>query len=128
MNGKYTLNDHLWNYLQERKIAQKAKGNGFGYGLFEPDQSSRTLPARYGKDGADILIAQPGKNPRRLSPRECSRLMGFESFRPKRKFILNKSEPQCYKQFGNAVVPQVVEFLGREIIRQLGWKTREATQ
>ena len=121
VNPKYTLNDHLWSYLKERKRIQKAKGNGFGYGLFDRDETSRTLPARYGKDGSDILIKQRNKNPRRLTPTECSRLMGFDSFDSKKGFTLNQSEQQCYKQFGNAVVPQVVHFIGKELMKTMNW-------
>lgn len=111
VSPKYTLNDHLWNYHQERKRIQKAKGNGFGFRMFSPEDTSGTLSARYYKDGADILIEQEGMNPRRLTPRECARLMGFSD-----EFILNDSEVQSYKQLGNAVVPPVVELIAREMM------------
>ena len=114
---KYTLNDHLWNYHQERKRKQKEKGNGFGYRIFTEEQSSGTLPARYYKDGADILIKQEGKNPRMLTPRECARLMGFPE-----SFILNKSENQAYKQLGNAVVSSLVSHLAKDIVEAANWK------
>lgn len=117
VDGKYTINDHLWNYHQERKRKQKAKGNGFGYRMFDRSQSSGTLPARYNKDGADILIKQRGKNPRKLTPRECARLMGFPE-----TFILNPSENQSYKQFGNAVVASLVAHLANTIVETAGWK------
>lgn len=109
---KYTLNDHLWNYHQERKRIQKEKGNGFGYRIFSRKDTSGTLSARYYKDGADILLEQEGMNPRMLTPRECARLMGFPD-----SFILNSSRVQAYKQLGNAVVPPVVELVAREMIR-----------
>lgn len=112
VDDKYTLNDHLWNYHQERKRIQKEKGNGFGYRLFSTGDTSGTLPARYYKDGADLLLEQgDGANPRRLTPRECARLMGFPD-----SFTLNPSEVQAYKQLGNAVVPPVVELIAREMI------------
>ncbi len=111
---KYTLSDHLWNYLQEYKKKHQLKGNGFGFGLVTPEDTSRTLSARYHKDGSEILIEQPGMNPRRLTPRECSRLMGF----PK-DFVIPVSDTQAYRQFGNAVVASLVEHLAREIITSL---------
>src|SRR5690606_4044058 len=76
-DGKYTLSDHLWGYLQEYAERHRKKGNGFGFGLTDPAGVSRTLSARYYKDGSEILIPQNGKNPRRLTPREAARLMGF---------------------------------------------------
>ena len=73
VNGRYTLTDHLWQYLQDYAAKHKAAGNGFGFGLVGPKDTARTLSARYHKDGSEILVAQPGRNPRRLTPRECAR-------------------------------------------------------
>ncbi|CAI9120245.1 DNA (cytosine-5-)-methyltransferase [Brytella acorum] len=109
VDPKYTLTEHLWNYLQNYKAKHEAKGNGFGYGLFGPDDVARTLSARYHKDGSEILIRQDGKRPRRLTPQECARLMGFE--RPGRPFRIGVSDTQAYRQFGNAVVVPVIEHL-----------------
>jgi DNA (cytosine-5)-methyltransferase 1 len=114
VDKKYTLTDHLWNYLQQYASKHKEKGNGFGYGLVDPEGIARTLSARYYKDGAEILIPQIDKNPRRLTPRECARLMGFPE-----TFIIPVSDNQAYRQFGNAVVPPVVEEIGREILKSL---------
>jgi len=111
VDPKYTLTEHLWSYLQRYKEKHQAAGNGFGYGLFGPDDVARTLSARYYKDGSEVLIAQPGKRPRRLTPRECARLMGFE--RPGRTWKIPVSDTQAYRQFGNAVVVPVVEFIAR---------------
>ena len=103
---KYTLTDHLWSYLQEYARRHRARGNGFGYGLFGPDDVARTLSARYYKDGSEILIRQESNNPRRLTPRECARLMGFDE--PSEiSFKIPVSDMQAYKQFGNAVVVPV---------------------
>jgi DNA (cytosine-5)-methyltransferase 1 len=114
VDPKYTLTDHLWNYLQQYAEKHKAKGNGFGYGLADLDGTARTLSARYYKDGSEILIPQEGKNPRRLTPRECARLMGFpETFR------IVVSDTRAYKQFGNAVVVPVVEAIAQQVIRSL---------
>ena len=99
---KYTLSDHLWEYLQEYKRRQQAKGNGFGYGLAGPNDRARTLSARYHKDGSEILIKRRSGNPRRLTPRECARLMGFDAGR-RSDFIIPVSDTQAYRQFGNAV-------------------------
>lgn len=99
---KYTLSDKLWQYLQNYAAKHRAKGNGFGFGLVKPGDVARTLSARYYKDGSEILVAQKGKNPRRLTPRECARLMGFDSGnRP--PFHIPVSDTQAYKQFGNSV-------------------------
>jgi DNA (cytosine-5)-methyltransferase 1 len=109
VDPKYTLTPRLWQYLQDYKAKHQAQGNGFGYGLFEPSDVARTLSARYYKDGSEILIAQPGKRPRRLTPLECARLMGFD--RDDRRWHIPVSDTQAYRQFGNAVVVPVVEFL-----------------
>lgn len=111
VDDKYTLSDKLWSYLQEYAKKHKAKGNGFGYGLADINGHSRTLSARYHKDGSEILIPQDGKNPRKLTPRECSRLMGF----PK-DFIIEVSNTQAYHQFGNSVVVPVVEAVAGKIV------------
>lgn len=114
VDPKYTLTDHLWNYLQQYAEKHRAKGNGFGFGLADLDQVARTLSARYYKDGSEILIPQEGKNPRRLTPRECARLMGFpESF----KIVC--SDTSAYRQFGNSVVVPVVERIAKEMMKSL---------
>lgn len=103
VDPKYTLSDRLWAYLQDYAAKHRAKGNGFGFGLADLDGFSRTLSARYYKDGSEILIPQQGANPRRLTPRECARLMGFPE-----EFRIVVSDTQAYKQFGNSVVVPVV--------------------
>lgn len=103
VDPKYTLTEHMWNYLQGYKKKHRASGHGFGYSLFGPDDVARTLSARYYKDGSEILIEQRGSRPRRLTPRECARLMGFE--KPgENRFRIPVSDTQAYRQFGNAVV------------------------
>ncbi len=99
VDEKYTLSDKLWKYLQDYAAKHKAAGNGFGYGIADPDGIARTLSARYYKDGSEILIEQKGKNPRRLTPRECARLQGFPE-----NFKIPVSDTQAYRQFGNSVV------------------------
>jgi len=111
VDPKYTLTERLWEYLQDYKAKHEAKGNGFGYSLFGPNDVTRTLSARYYKDGSEILVAQPGKRPRRLTPLECARLMGFD--RGDRRWKIHVSDTQAYRQFGNAVVVPVVEFLAQ---------------
>ena len=109
VSEKYTLTDHLWNYLQRYKEKHQAAGNGFGFGLVGPGDVARTLSARYFKDGSEILVKQEdGKNPRRLTPRECARLMGFDSPRGA-DFIIPVSDTQAYRQFGNSVVVPAVK-------------------
>lgn len=108
VSEKYTLSNKLWSYLQNYAEKHRAKGNGFGFGLFDENDVARTLSARYYKDGSEILIKQNTKNPRRLTPRECSRLMGFDMAN-KSDFKIPVSDTQAYKQFGNSVVVPVIE-------------------
>jgi DNA (cytosine-5)-methyltransferase 1 len=108
---KYTLTDHLWQYLQDYAAKHRERGNGFGFGLCKPNDVARTLSARYYKDGSEILVHQPRRNPRRLTPRECARLMGFPEW-----FKIVVSDTQAYKQFGNAIVIKVVESLAASML------------
>ncbi len=114
VDEKYTLKDGTWNALKRHLAKHKAKGNGFGYSLADKDGIAKTLSARYYKDGAEILIPQKGKNPRRLTPRECARLMGF-----KESFKIPVSDNQAYRQFGNAVVVPVVKEVAKAMVKQL---------
>lgn len=114
VDDKYTLSDKLWEYLQNYAAKHKAAGNGFGYGLADPDGIARTLSARYYKDGSEILIAQEGKNPRRLTPRECARLQGFPD-----SFKIEVSDTQAYKQFGNSVVVPLMTDVAGLIVTKL---------
>lgn len=109
VNGKYTLTDKLWQYLQGYADKHKAAGNGFGFGLVTPNDVARTLSARYFKDGSEILVSQgKQRNPRRLTPRECARLMGYGD-----DFRIPVSDTQAYKQFGNSVAVPVFEAVAR---------------
>lgn len=122
---KYMLSDHLWRYLREYAAKHQAMGNGFGYGLASRDGVTRTLSARYYKDGSEILVRETGwRNPRRLTPSEAARLMGFSRKYARLMGFSNEfpqvvSDTQAYKQFGNAVCPPVVEALGKEVVRVL---------
>ena len=111
---KYTLSDKLWNYLQEYAAKHKAKGNGFGYGLADLDGVSRTLSARYYKDGSEILIPQKDSNPRRLTPSECALLQGYPE-----EFIIPVSDTQAYKQFGNSVVVPLMQAVGENLVKAM---------
>ena len=112
VSTKYTLSDHLWSYLQAYARRHRERGNGFGFSLVGSEDTARTLSARYHKDGSEILIRQDGTNPRRLTPRECSRLMGFDGPGQSR-FVIPVSDTQAYKQFGNAVAVPVVDAVAR---------------
>ena len=112
VDPKYTLSENLWSYLKNYAAKHKAKGNGFGYGLVGPDDVARTLSARYYKDGSEILIKQKGKRPRRLTPRECARLMGYDGL-GKPLYEIPVSDTQAYKQFGNSVVVPVVSSIAQ---------------
>ena len=104
----------MWQYLQNYAAKHKAAGNGFGYGIAPLDGVSRTLSARYYKDGSEILIEQSGKNPRRLTPRECARLQGFPD-----DFKIPVSDTQAYRQFGNSVVVPLMENVAQLIIKEI---------
>ncbi|WP_330204324.1 DNA (cytosine-5-)-methyltransferase [Cyanobacterium sp. Dongsha4] len=117
VEDKYTLTDHLWQYLQNYAQKHKEKGNGFGFGLVDLKGKSRTLSARYYKDGSEILIPQIGKNPRRLTPRECARLQGFPD-----EFKIIVSDTRAYKQFGNSVAVPIVKEIAKEMIKSLSNK------
>ncbi len=114
VDEKYTLTDHLWTYLQNYKKKHEAKGHGFGFGMAKLDGVSRTLSARYYKDGSEILIPQQGKNPRRLTPRECARLQGYPD-----SFAIPVSDTQAYKQFGNSVAVPVVKIVAKSLVETL---------
>ena len=114
VDDKYTLSDKLWTYLQNYAAKHKAAGNGFGYGIAPLNGVSRTISARYYKDGSEILIAQRGKNPRRLTPRECARLQGFPD-----DFKIPVSDTQAYKQFGNSVVVPLMENVAKLIVKEI---------
>lgn len=128
VSEKYTLTDKLWAYLQAYAEKHRSQGNGFGFGLVNGDSISRTLSARYYKDGSEILVRRgPGQNPRRLTPRECARLMGYED-----NFRIPVSDTQAYKQFGNSVAvpvfaevarimtPHILAITGAEALRKVG--------
>jgi DNA (cytosine-5)-methyltransferase 1 len=123
--SKYRLSAHLWNYLKGYAEKHRVAGNGFGFGLVGPNDTARTLSARYFKDGSEILIDRgKGRLPRRLTPRECARLMGFPE-----DFKIPVSDTQAYKQFGNAVVVPVVRDIADRVIRCLNGETfSEITQ
>lgn len=114
VEDKYTLSDKLWTYLQNYAAKHKAAGNGFGYGIAPLNGVSRTMSARYYKDGSEILIKQEGKNPRRLTPRECARLQGFPD-----SFKIPVSDTQAYKQFGNSVVVPLMANVAKLVVTKM---------
>lgn len=117
VDKRYTLSDKLWAGLQNHAAKHKAMGNGFGYGLCNRTDTARTLSARYYKDGSEILIKQRNKNPRRLMPRECARLMGFPE-----NFKITISDTRAYKCFGNSVVVPVVEKIAKAMVNSSSLK------
>lgn len=109
VDERYTLTPKLWAYLKAYAAKHRAAGNGFGYGLVDGEKVARTLSARYYKDGSEILVSRgPRQRPRRLTPRECARLMGLPD-----TFIIPVSDTQAYKQFGNSVVMPVMREVAR---------------
>ena len=123
VDEKYTLSDKLWTYLQNYAAKHRAAGHGFGYGMPDLDGITRTLSARYYKDGSEILIRQDEKNPRRLTPRECARLQGFpESYK------ITVSNTRAYKQFGNSVVVPLVTAIAGCIVKKMKQLDKKATK
>jgi DNA (cytosine-5)-methyltransferase 1 len=115
VNSKYTLTPHLWEYLQKYAEKHRKAGNGFGFGLVSGNDIARTLSARYYKDGSEILISQGNKKrPRRLTPRECARLMGFDD-----SFRISVSDTQAYRQFGNSVVVPMIAEVARVLVQNM---------
>lgn len=114
IDEKYTLSNKLWDYLQNYAKKHKEKGNGFGFGLTDLEGISRTISARYYKDGSEILIPQVRNNPRRLTPRECARLQGFPD-----NFLIPVSDNQAYRQFGNSVTVPLIEEVGKQLVKSL---------
>lgn len=115
---RYVLTPGLWDYLRAYAKKHQAAGNGFGYGLVGPDSVARTLSARYYKDGSEILIARKSGPPRRLTPRECARLMGFDAA-GRAPFRIHVSDTQAYRQFGNAVAVPVVQAIAEALVPYL---------
>lgn len=107
-NERYTISDKLWDYLRAYREKHEAAGHGFGYSMVGPEDTTRTLSARYHKDGSEILVRQEGRNPRKLTPRECARLQGFPD-----EFIIPVSDTQAYRQFGNSVTVPVVRSVAK---------------
>lgn len=125
---KYVLSDKLWAYLQEYARKHREKGNGFGCSVVGPNDTARTLSARYYKDGSEILVDRgKGNNPRRLTPRECARLMGFDNPQSS-AMVIPVSDTQAYKQFGNAVVVPAVEAIARHMASHLAMNTAPDTK
>lgn len=114
VDSRYTLSDRLWSWLQKHAKKHAKKGNGFHFRMADLNGTTCTLSARYGKDGSEILIPQRDKNPRKLTPRECARLMGFPD-----EFRIPVSDTQAYKQFGNSVVVPVVYTIGYSMIKEI---------
>lgn len=115
VDEKYTISDKLWEGHQRRKVENRNAGKGFGFSLFNEDSPyTSTISARYYKDGSEILIEQPGQNPRKLTPRECARLQGFPD-----QFVIPVSDAQAYKQFGNSVAVPVIRAIASRIREEM---------
>ena len=115
VDEKYTISDRLWEGHQRRKVENRQNGKGFGYSIFnENSPYTSTISARYYKDGSEILIEQPGRNPRKLTPRECARLQGFSD-----EYIIPVSDPQAYKQFGNSVAVPVIRAIATKMLQEM---------
>lgn len=121
VDEKYTLSDKLWSYLQTYAAKHRARGNGFGYGIVGDSDTTRTISARYYKDGSEVLVRQEGKNPRRLTPRECARLQGFPD-----DFAIPVSDTQAYRQFGNSVCVPAVSAVAR-LMKDSLWISEHST-
>ncbi|WP_372773864.1 DNA cytosine methyltransferase [Mangrovibacterium sp.] len=114
VDEKYTISDRLWQGHKNRSKRNLERGTGFSTKEADLDKPSNTIVARYYKDGKECLIPQPGKNPRKLTPRECARLQGYPE-----SFIYHKSNSSAYKQFGNSVSVPVIERIAESITKYL---------
>lgn len=115
-SDRYVLTPGVWAALLRHKRKSRERGSGFGYSIADPAGVSRTMSRRYYKDGAEILVREDCRSrPRRLTPRECARLMGFRD-----SFRIPVSDAQAYRQFGNSVVPGIVARIGSKIADRLG--------
>lgn len=114
LGDKHTISDKLWASHIARTARNKKKGNGFAHHIADLNGIASTLTARYGKDGRENLIPQPGKNPRMLSPRECARLMGFPD-----DFELPETKTPAYRQLGNSVCVPIVRIIAESLREQL---------
>lgn len=131
VSDRYTLTDHLWKYLQDYAKKHQAKGNGFGCSVFGPEGIARTLSARYYKDGSEVLIRRKNGNPRRLTPRECARLMGFDPMCQQitgKQFVIPVSDTQAYKQFGNSVAVPLIKAVATAMARVLAEQTEKKSK
>lgn len=118
---RYRLTPGVWNALKKHRARHEEKGTGFGYGIAKRDGVTRTLSARYYKDGAEILIEMPtGDRPRRLTPRECANLMGFSEQNIGFEFKIPVSDSQAYRQFGNSVVVPQFKWIAERIVDHVG--------
>ena len=115
VDDMYTLGQGTWDTLVRHKAHHADAGNGFGYGMhsmpIKLGEVTRTISARYHKDGAEILIDQKGKLPRRLTVEEAMQLQGYD---PK-AYKFPVSNCQAYKQIGNSVVVPAVQAVAKEI-------------
>lgn len=117
VDDKYVLSNKLWQYLQDYAEKHRQKGNGFGCSVASLDGTTRTLSARYHKDGSEILIpTKKGRNPRRLTPIEAGRLMGFPEHLIQKQVV---SDTQAYRQYGNSVVPKVIQPIAQQIVQTM---------
>lgn len=114
-----TLGPGTWSTLERHKKHHAECGNGFGYSMHHlplaEDAITRTISARYHKDGAEILIAQPGGRPRRLTVEEAMQLQGYDP----RSYVFPVSRTQAYRQIGNSVVVPAVAACARALTRLL---------
>lgn len=115
VDPKYTISSRLLAGHERRLREHRAKGNGFGFSLFNRDSAyCNTISARYYKDGSEVLIDQSdiGRNPRKLTPRECARIQGFPE-----EFVVDAvSDVQNYRQFGNSVSVPVIRAIAEEML------------
>jgi DNA (cytosine-5)-methyltransferase 1 len=114
INPKYVLSDKLWSFLQGYAKKHAAAGNGFGCSVVGPHDVARTMSARYYKDGSEILVSRGALNPRRLTPREAARLMGYPD-----SYQIVVSDSQAYKQFGNSVIVPMFEHVAALVVPHL---------
>ena len=102
------------------KISRTLIGQGGGLGaktgLYTFVDINNKGPSNRPAECSGVLELNEPIRIRRLTPRECFRLQGFTDEQFDRAAAVN-SETQLYKQAGNAVTVNVVEEIGRHIVK-----------
>ena len=131
ITAQYGSNGGVATLIPELKKIGKIGKGGQGRRIYDVNGLAITQSTLGGGQGANTgLYAVPEikiingikyfvdySRVRRLTPRECARVMGFQD-----DFKIVVSDTQAYKQFGNAVVPGVVKEICKAVIKKIIFK------